>query len=131
MKPQEYLNFIKTRIKSSQMIFITRILKEKVTTKDGYIRVKLVLNNGQFLELMEYFVWDRDRCITDTYRYEWMDESQKVLIKRWDNIAHLPELANFPHHIHGGMGKSVMPSQTLSIIEVIEIIEKEVGMLRV
>lgn len=125
MKPQEYLNAIKTRVKSTSIIFITRIIKEKVTPKDGYIRIKLVLNNGQFLELMEYFVWERDRCITDTYRYEWIDESQKVLIKRWDNIEHLPELENFPHHIHVGMGKTVKPSRTLSIIEVIELIEKE------
>jgi hypothetical protein len=125
MKPQEYLNAIKTRVNSSKMIFFTRIIKEKVTTKDGYIRIKFVLNNGQFLELMEYFVLERDRCITDTYRYEWIDESQKVLIKRWDNVEHLPELANFPHHLHVGMGKSVKPSRTLSIIEVIELIEKE------
>lgn len=56
-----------------------------------------------------------------------MDELQRVLKKRWDNVEHFPDLPNFPHHVHGGEELRVEPSRLLSIIELIDIIEQELG----
>jgi hypothetical protein len=57
----------------------------------------------------------------------WMDESQQVLRKRWDNVEHFPGLPNFPHHVHVGAESQVEPGRSLSIIELVDAIEQEPG----
>jgi Family of unknown function (DUF6516) len=56
-----------------------------------------------------------------------MDEQQGVLKKRWDNVEHFPDLPNFPHHVHIGDEEHVEPGQSMSIIELITLIELEFG----
>jgi hypothetical protein len=54
-----------------------------------------------------------------------MDEKQQVLKKRWDNVEHFPNLPNYPHHVHVGDEYNVAPGKSLSILELIEIVETE------
>jgi len=54
-----------------------------------------------------------------------MDPTQQVLKKRWDNAKHFPDLPNFPHHIHIGSETQIVPGRILSIIELIDLLEKE------
>ena len=62
--------------------------------------------------------------MTQRYRYQWMDETQSVLRKRWDNVEHFPELPNFPHHVHVGEEEHVEPGQAMSIMELIAFVEQ-------
>ena len=100
MNPQSYLAEIKVRLVISPVVASIPIVEERALPDRGYFRARLVLNNGDFLEVTEYFVVEDERCVTRRYRYQWMDGLQKVLRKRWDNVEHFPELPNFPHHIH-------------------------------
>jgi hypothetical protein len=50
-----------------------------------------------------------------------------MLRRRWDNVEHFLDLPNFPHHVHVGEESCVEPSRLLSIIALIEVIEKELG----
>ena len=49
------------------------------------------------------------------------------LKKRWDNVAHFPDLPNFPHHVHIGSESYVEPGQSLSIVELIDVLESELN----
>ena len=51
--PVAYLEAIKLRLIASPIIAEYRILKERATHTDGYLRLKATLVNGDFLELVE------------------------------------------------------------------------------
>ncbi|MEO6862422.1 MAG: DUF6516 family protein [Microcoleus sp.] len=63
--------------------------------------------------------------MTESYRYQWMDATQQTLRKRWDNVEHFPNLPNFPHHVHIGEESNVEPSCLINILELIDLIEKD------
>jgi hypothetical protein len=102
-------------------------VEERLLPDRGYFRARMVLSNTDFLEVAEYFVLEEGPCRTKRYRYQWMDSSQQILRKRWDNVEHFPELPNFPHHTHVGEETKVEPGCSLNIIELMDLIEKEIA----
>lgn len=103
---------------------------EKITSMEnhhgntyGYIRMRLILTNGDFLEVAEYFAIQDSKICVHRYRYQWMNPTQQILKKRWDNTKHFPNLPNFPHHIHIDSETQVVPGRELSIIELIDLLE--------
>jgi hypothetical protein len=102
------------------------IVTEGVLLDRGYIRIRLVLSNGDFLELSEYAVLERETLTTMEYRYHWMDAEGR-LKKRWDNARHFPHLANFPHHVHVGDEGRVISGKPMNLLELLELIEEAVS----
>jgi len=43
-------------------------------------------------------------------------------------LSSSPIVANFPHHIHMGSETQVVPGQSLGILEIIEVLEREVSL---
>lgn len=128
MDPETYLIEIKVKLSVSSFIRSIEIIDERIVLSDrGYFRAQLVLRNGDFLEISEYFVFEEGRHIPKRYRYQWMDGTQKHLKKRWDNADHFPSLQGFPHHIHIGSEGKVVPSKPICILDLIDIIEKELS----
>lgn len=127
MDPQTYLTEIKAKLVASPIVITIVVVEERVLSDRGYFRARLGLSNGDFLEVAEYFVVEEGRCETKRYRYQWMDESQEVLRKRWDNVEHFPELPNFPHHVHATEESRVEPGKSLGIVELIDVIAQELG----
>ncbi|WP_374796107.1 toxin-antitoxin system TumE family protein [Aerosakkonema funiforme] len=87
METQQYLNEIKAKLAASLAVASVTIVKERALLSQGYFRARLTLSNGDFLEVVEFFVLRDRTCVTESYRYQWMDNSQKVLRKRWDNVC--------------------------------------------
>jgi uncharacterized protein DUF6516 len=112
---------------ASAIVAEVTIVEEYALPDRGYFRARLNLSNRDFLEVAEYFVVESGYCITQRYRYQWMDEQQGVLKKRWDNVEHFPDLPNFPYHVHIGAEEHVESGQSMSIIELIALIEQEQG----
>ncbi len=127
MDPRGYLAEIKAKLVSSSSVVSISVVEERTLPDRGYFRARIGLSNGDFLEVAEYFVVEEEHCATRRYRYQWTDESQQVLRKRWDNVEHFPELPNFPHHVHVGDESRVEPGLPLSIIELVDLIERELG----
>jgi len=127
MVPQQYVTDIKTKLVASTAVATITIVEERLLPDRGYLRARLTLTNNDFLEVAEYFVAEAGRCVTLRYRYQWMDAAQQVLRKRWDNVEHFPDLPNFPHHVHVDEESHVEPGRVLSVIELIDIIEQELG----
>jgi hypothetical protein len=125
MKSDDYLLEIKARLIISPVIAeIEAVVEEWALADQGYFRARLKLNNGDFLEVAEYFVIDGEQIDTRRYRYQWMDSEEAALRRRWDNVEHFPELPGFPHHIHIG-DEPPVPGRKMSIIEIIDLLESE------
>ncbi|MDM8552371.1 DUF6516 family protein [Desulfobacterales bacterium HSG2] len=125
--PQNYITEIKAKLSAARIVSSIVILEEYALPGHGYFRARLRLCNNDFLEVAEYFIPEQGHFIPKRYRYQWMDESKQVLKKRWDNVEHFPNLPGFPHHVHVGSELNVEPGMPLSISEVIDIIEQEIG----
>ena len=119
---------LKTQLSLSPIVVSFTIVEEKVWPDRGYIRIRMTLSNGDFLEVAEYFVIQDGERVTRRYRYQWMDGQRRELRKRWDNVEHYPDLPNFPHHVHIGGEKNVEPGERLSVIQLLDILAGEIPM---
>lgn len=127
MDAEQYLSEIKTKLIISPVILSFTVVEEQDLSDRGYFRARVILANNDFLEVSEYFIVESNKTIPQRYRYQWMDDTQSILRRRWDNVPHFPNLPNFPHHIHIASEDNVEPSQALGILEVLQIIEKEIA----
>jgi len=125
MTTVEHLNDILAELIASHLVASFDVVEQWVEPERGYIRVRAWLANGDFLELAEYFVEADGECVTQRYRYQWMDATRQQLRRRWDNVEHFPNLASFPHHVHLADGQ-VVPSTGLSIIDLLTTLATEV-----
>lgn len=124
----EYVLELRAKLATSPIVASINIVEEKVWPDRGYIRIRMALSNGDFLEAAEYFVLEDDECITHRYRYQWMDGERRELHKRWDNVEHYPDLPNFPHHVHVRREENVEPGERLSIIQLLDVLAGEMPM---
>ncbi|MGB3557404.1 MAG: DUF6516 family protein [Geitlerinemataceae cyanobacterium] len=127
MIAEDYIAEIKVKLLTSAAIKSFTIVKERAIPDQGYFRARLTLKNGDFLEIVEFFIVKNQACVTETYRYQWMNETQHQLRKRWDNVEHFPDLPNFPHHVHILEESNVHPSEPRNILEIIDYIEQELN----
>ncbi|MCC7280580.1 MAG: hypothetical protein IT487_20010 [Chromatiaceae bacterium] len=124
---RRYLDEIKMRLVSSACIGRIDVIAERAIQDRGYFRARMVLTNGDFLEISEYFAVRKNEPETLEYRYQWMDSSRQRLIRRWDNARHFPELPNFPDHVHQGDEAQVIPGRSMGVLDLIDLIEREMG----
>lgn len=122
--PLTYLETIKLRLITSPVIAEYSIVKERVTRTDGYLRVRAILINGDFAELVEAFERGPSEIVVVDYRHQWMDAAQARLRRRWDGAPHHPELIAAPHHIHLESEENVIPGQPTSILAVLDELER-------
>jgi len=120
-----HLAEVELALVSSPVIRVYQVVRSWANTDDGYIRVRATLTNGDFLEATEYFVLRGEQIVTIDYRHQWMSGDKAVLRRRWDSTPDHPGLANFPHHVHVGNEETVFPSQPLSLIELLQLLEQE------
>ncbi|MEA3345786.1 MAG: DUF6516 family protein [Chloroflexota bacterium] len=126
--PAEYVLQLKAKLAISLIVASFDIVEEKVWSDRGYIRIRMALSNGDFLETAEYFVLEDEECVTHRYRYQWMDGERRELRKRWDNVEHHPDLPNFPHHVHVGREENVEAGERLSIVQLLDVLGSEILM---
>ena len=97
MTVAEYFVTVKERLLTEPSIVEFQITRERTTVSDGYLRARLILSDGSWLEFSEY-VQRRaaDQITVVTYSYYWVN-SRNHLIQRWDNTPHFPTLL-IPKH---------------------------------
>lgn len=120
---QDYFDKIKLKLVECELIESFQVRKERITTTDGYIRIRGNLSNGDIIEFSEYCRFHK-KVITEEYTFHWQDSKGK-LIRRWDNANHHPEIESFPHHVHLDEESKVLkaecyPQQTLLLLEKLE-----------
>jgi len=119
----DYLDAIKLRLVTCHVVVEYQIIKERVTATDGYLRVRAVLSNGDFIEMTECFERGAREIETIDYRHQWMDSTRTQLRRRWDNTPHHPGLPGFPHHVHLESESDVIPGQPTSICQALDSLE--------
>ena len=122
-----YLSEVEIRLATSSAITAVEVVAERASGNRGYFCARMTLANGDFLEVSEYFTIHAGSHSTVEYRYQWMDHAQQSLIRRWDNAEHFPDLPDYPYHVHVGDEKRVVPGRALSILELVDLIEQELG----
>ena len=116
----EYLDTIKERLLTAEAVASFRILRERSTLTDGYLRARLTLSDGSRLDFSEYARRSPEGEISVvTYSYHWADAGDN-LIQRWDNTPHHLDLPGFPHHIHVEREDNLLPSQPVNILAVLD-----------
>ncbi len=98
--------------------FITdyKILEYWTKTDESYIKLKI-----NFVDYSELHVREHLDSELKTYSYHWQD-SEKILIIRWDNAPHHADISSFPHHVHEGSEENVKESYDITISEVMKYI---------
>lgn len=100
MTTDEYLAAIHLALVESPIVANYSVVHQRITSQSGYLRVRVDLINGDFLEAAEFFRLSPAGIETVDYRHQWMDHARAVLRKRWDSTPHYPDLDNAPHHYH-------------------------------
>ena len=127
MTTEEYLASIHLALVENPLVAHYEIVRQRITSQSGYLRVRIILTNGDFLEAAEFFHLTAEGIQVVDYRHQWMGNDQTQLRARWDNARHHPELENAPHHCHEGDESNVIPGQPLSIQEVLGIVADRLG----
>lgn len=124
---KDYLNSLKTKVLRWELASEVKILKEKLPQEidAGFIRIKVILKNGDALELSEYVVGTESEILVKSYTFHWQD-SEGRLKKRWDNAEHYQKVSTYPHHLHDGNEGNVVESETMNFEKVREIIRNEI-----
>lgn len=127
MNPDEYLEAIHLALVESPIVASYVVVRQRVTSQSGHLRVRIDLMNGDFLEAAEFFRLTPDGIEVADYRHQWMDGERTTLRKRWDSTPHCPDLENAPHHCHDGSEDVVVPGQPMSIQDVLAAIAREIS----
>ena len=126
MTTDEYLAAIHLALVESPIVASYEVVRQRVTSQSGHLRVRVDLTNSDFLEASEFFRLTPDGIEVADYRHQWMDGERTILRKRWDSTPHHPNLENAPHHCHDGSEETVVPGQPLSIQDVLAFISREI-----
>lgn len=123
LSPQDYIDTIKEALDHSPIITTWVILNELTLGDRGHLRIRLTLQNGDFVEASEFFCIQKTGIEQQRYRYQWMDQTKTKLRRRWDNAPHFPEIATFPHHVHVEQEDQVLSSTMLGILDLVILLE--------
>jgi hypothetical protein len=126
MTTDEYLAALHLALVESLVVVSYTVVRHRVTSQSGHVRVRISLINGDFLESAEFFRLTPEGIEVADYRHQWMDNERIVLRKRWDSAPHYPNLPNAPHHYHDDSEETVKPSQPMSIQDVLAFIAREI-----
>lgn len=81
--------------------------------------MKITFIDNSILYIREIIIYN----VLFDYSYHWQT-AQDVLIIRWDNAAHFPDIVTFPHHKHVGKESFVEPSNEQNLQQVMAYIKK-------
>ncbi len=119
---ETYLEDIILSLNENPCIETFEVNKKKLTSTDGYIRLKAKLTNNDLLEISLYCQKRETSVEVIDYRYHWQDE-YGILKRRWDNCPHHKDIESFPFHVHLN-DQTVSPSEKMDVYKVLKLIEK-------
>lgn len=126
LDPADYLAAIELALIESPVVTEYSVVRSWAHSDDGYIRVRAVLSNGDFLEAAEYFIRQDEELIPADYRHHWTDASNQQLRRRWDSTPDHPEIPNFPYHCHVESETNVVESEPMSLLQALSLIQNAI-----
>jgi len=109
---------------------VTRVEKirqeEDARGQMGFMRYRLMLHNGDLLELTERIEVQAGAIVVTKYRHHWQDHAGR-LIKRWDNAPHHPHVQSFPHHLHDGAEEQIVEHPPVDALQILHLVLRSIG----
>ena len=122
---EAYLQGIDALLSASPLVrdveIVRRAIRDTEFEKVLHYRYRVLLANGDFIEMTERVLEAQGRLEVTKYRHHWQDR-QSRLLKRWDNAPHYPAIDTFPHHLHDGTEDYVVPHPAITGLEVLQYI---------
>jgi len=116
MTARDYYRHVQQIIGEAIFVLDSQVSYNEIDINECYIRGILTLSNGHQLHTAEYVITEPS-IIRPKYRYH-LQNSDAVLVARWDNSPHHSEIDTFPYHYHFGDG-SIHASPAMDIASVL------------
>ena len=126
MTIHDYLEECILLLTVSSVVERFQVTKKREVETDGYLRVRAILVDESLLEVSMYCQHVEDTVQLAGYRFHWQGK-EGILIKRWDNAKHHPELATFPNHVHVGDDREAKESAAIDLRGVLEVLESKMA----
>jgi hypothetical protein len=134
---EAYLRGIDELLSASPLVrdveVVRRSIRDTEFEKVLHYRYRVMLVNGDFVEVTERVLEIQGTLEVTKYRHHWQGHNG-LLIKRWDNAPHYPGVRTFPHHLHDGAEDYVVSHPAITglaalqqILEAIEAKEQSRG----
>jgi hypothetical protein len=104
---------------------VRRSLRDTEFEKVLHDRYRVLLANGDLIEMTERGLEVQGVLEVSKYRHHWQDRNS-VLIKRWDNAPHYRAIETFPHHLYDSAENHVVSYPATTGLEVLQHILEEV-----
>ncbi|MBU3967699.1 MAG: hypothetical protein KKG76_10050 [Euryarchaeota archaeon] len=111
---EDYFEFLKKIVNKNPSVKDFRLVREFIGVDRGFIRFVVELIDDSELHVFEYVDSNLHRI---DYSYH-LQNKEKILIIRWDNASHHPEIKTFPHHVHEG--DEIKPSDVPTFVEILK-----------
>ena len=122
---EAYLQSIDALLSTSLLVhdveIVRRSIRDTEFEKVLHYRYRVLLANGDFIEMTERVLEAQGRLEVTKYRHHWQNRDSRLL-KRWDNAPHYPTIDTYPHHLHDGAEDSVVPHLVITGLEVLQYI---------
>jgi uncharacterized protein DUF6516 len=122
---EAYLQGIDALLSASPLVrdveIVRRSIRDTEFEKVLHYRYRVLLANGDFIEMTERVLEAQGRLEVTKYRHHWQDRHSRLL-KRWDNAPHYPAIDTYPHHLHDGAEDSVVHHPAITGLEVLQYI---------
>ena len=120
---EAYLHNIDELLSTSAVVSDVEVMRRSIRDTElekvlNY-RYRVILANGGLIEMTERVLEMQGTLEVTKYRHHWQD-GQGLLIKRWDNAPHYPDIDTFPHHLHDGAEDQVVRHPAITGIEVLQ-----------
>lgn len=100
-------DFILTADEIVDIEIIRRSIWDTELEKIAIYHYKIHIYDGSLAEMTERLVEEKGELRRSKYIFHWQTRDG-LLIKRWDNAKHHPEISTSPHHLHDGKEENVI-----------------------
>ena len=121
----DYFLGIKLSLLLSTIVKSFKVIRERISERDGHVRIKCALSNEDILEFSIYAILIDNKPTIENYSFHWQRENGELLY-RWDNTPHHPEICTHPHHLHIKEENNVNNSSHQALQNILDFIEQKI-----
>jgi hypothetical protein len=108
---EAYLRRLDALLSASPLVrdveVVRRSIQDTEFEKVLHYRYRVLLSNGDLVEMSERVIEAQGQLEVTKYRHHWQDGNGR-LMKRWDNAPHYRLIDTFPHHLYDGSEEHVV-----------------------
>lgn len=126
MSIEAYLQALLATIAATPNVHSSDVALDQRSTQSGLIRGDIYFADGSLLHFRELIDLETEPIrLMYSYHYQRADS---LLVFRYDDTPHHPELPNFPHHRHGDHEPNVVAAAPPDLSTVLKEIERFIAL---